>query len=533
MFILSAKIRERKILMKHKKILGWIASFVLIGMFYTFAFCIVQDIDDSDISSELYTEEESVPKLTETAEENSEKDQDDSGFENNTVPESKTFTDERTVLKAHLPSGLILPDTVPSEAVNANENISGSDDAENAENSADEEIAQEYEEAEDEVTDSSYKERKIVYSSKFTDEELDELFPEEEDPADYSESSAERGNAKSSSQEESDSAKKTKKRKKKKQQDSPTSVKASDSEDFEEVPFVEDQSDDVLNSVRLVEADGNWDGTVRIDRSGDGKAVYSVNSGETLTARVRGEVCEFDAYDLVCMIVANEMSPSFSREALKAQAVAAYSYVKYHEYNGLVPSVLVKEDIPPEVASAVSEVYGECCYYNGAPAQTVYTASTSGFTASAAHVWGGNEVPYLIHQECGFDVNYDPNYGVSTAYTEDEMRSKLEGYLGITLSEKPSRWLIITEYEDGNYVKTINIDKQCTINGRQFREGVMKYGIKSASFEINYSDGIFTVTTYGYGHGVGMSQNGANILAKQGYTYDEILKFYYPGVTVQ
>ena len=65
------------------------------------------------------------------------------------------------------------------------------------------------------------------------------------------------------------------------------------------------------------------------------------------------------------------------------------------------------------------------------------------------------------------------------------------------------------------------------------REAILNYQLKSASFDISYSsDGYFIFTTYGWGHGVGMSQNGANILAKNGYTYDQILKYYYTGIDV-
>lgn len=62
---------------------------------------------------------------------------------------------------------------------------------------------------------------------------------------------------------------------------------------------------------------------------------------------------------------------------------------------------------------------------------------------------------------------------------------------------------------------------------------MLKYSIKSWCFDVSYADGEFTFITYGYGHGVGMSQNGANILGKQGYTYDQILAYYFPGITIE
>ncbi|MBP0957799.1 MAG: SpoIID/LytB domain-containing protein [Oscillospiraceae bacterium] len=253
---------------------------------------------------------------------------------------------------------------------------------------------------------------------------------------------------------------------------------------------------------------------------------------EIVTARFDGSVQEINAYDLVCMIVSTEMSPSFNQEALKAQAVAAYSYVKYHNVNGLIPSVLVKHDIPNEVRQAVDSVFGKCCYYNGSPAQTVYTASSAGTTASAENVWGGNPVPYLTSVATPFDVASDPNYGVISTFSESYIRNAFESYLGITLSDDPANWLTVTGRIDGNYVSSVNVDGQVTVSGRKIRENILKFGIKSWCFDVSYADGEFTFVTYGYGHGVGMSQNGANILAKQGYTYDQILQYYFPGTTI-
>ncbi len=255
------------------------------------------------------------------------------------------------------------------------------------------------------------------------------------------------------------------------------------------------------------------------------------DTNETFTANFNGAVQTVNAYDLVCWIVNNEISSSFSDEAIKAQAVAAYSYVKYHNVNGLTPSVLVKKDPPQRIKDLVSSVWGVCCYYNGSVAQTVYMASSSGYTADAKNVWGGS-FPYLKSVACPFDATSDPNYGSTKTVSEADMRSYLENSLGITLSNDPTNWIRITGYVDGNYVSSIDIDGQTTISGRKMRETVFNYKLKSAAFDVYYSNGTFTFTTYGYGHGVGMSQNGANILAKQGYSYVDILKYYFTGIEV-
>lgn len=258
------------------------------------------------------------------------------------------------------------------------------------------------------------------------------------------------------------------------------------------------------------------------------------NGSEVFTVNFGGERQEVDAYTIVCMICATEMSPSFSYEALKAQAVAAYSYVKYHNVNGLVPSVVVKYSVSETTKAAIDEVFGQCVYYDGRVAQTVYTASTAGTTASAVNVWGGGG-PYLSSIETPIDSMYDPNWGVVTQFTKDEMKGYIERYCGIALSENPEQWITINSYHDGKYVREIYIDNQVSVTGMQFREGLMHYQLKSWAFDVYYDPiaEVFTFTTYGYGHGVGLSQNGANILGRQGYTYDQILAYYFPGTYIQ
>ena len=205
--------------------------------------------------------------------------------------------------------------------------------------------------------------------------------------------------------------------------------------------------------------------------------------------------------------------------------------MKYHNVNGLTPTVLVKGNVPQRIKDLVSEVWGVSCYYNGNVAQTVYMASSSGYTTDAKNVWGSS-VPYLKSVYCPFDVGNDPNYGYQMKVSEENMRTLVEDKLGIILSNNPSNWFTVTEIVDGNYVAMVNVDGQKMITGRSMRESILNYKLKSTAFEVTYSDGYFIFTTYGYGHGVGMSQNGANILAKQGYTYEQILKHYFTGIEV-
>ncbi|MGN1415654.1 MAG: SpoIID/LytB domain-containing protein [Oscillospiraceae bacterium] len=505
--------------MKLKHVLNGIAALLTVGMFYTFSFCMVQDVHEEDIASDYFyaaNSEETVPA------------------EELPVPDDEAVSDETAaVLQAGLssvkpkaPAQIIIPKAVPD----VDELISS---------------APRLDSDPDEITDENYDENSVLYSG-FSDSELDKLFKEEDNVYEYQSASASASESRSSAK----SAKKSSASEGSTASSAPSSGNIT-AEDInrgylEASPsvyaathgesYVSEYKEDVQSAV-LPEPDSDYSFSEVVGSGEAGKTTYAEfdenGSGEILTAKVHGEVQDFDAYELVCMIVANEMSPSFNKEALKAQAVAAYSYVKYHNDKGIPATVLVKEKIPDEIKEAVASVWGQCCYYNGRAAQTVYTASTSGYTASAQNVWGGDAVPYLQSKECPFDRDYDPNYGVEKTFSESDVKARLQKYLGISLSDDPENWLIVTDYEDGNYVDTVNVDGQAEISGAALREKVLGYGIKSASFTVTYSDGTFTFTTYGYGHGVGMSQNGANILAKQGYSYVDILKFYYEGITVE
>lgn len=494
--------------MKLRSILSGITALLLVGVFYTFAFCMVEDVDENAISMEYYYSTETEPAADDESDGKSAEAPVEIADLNNT--EFPAEPDHALPAEVNYPEDEIAEKNeettaVPNEAGEMDETVSAAPETETPQEPS-----------------------------------VNEEYPEDFDVEEYDENSSE---AKVQSVFAVDS-----------KEDKTLSV---DDEDIEvdettapetEVPFetipADTTENETENTLQVAEDVPEVSGDIIITVWGESETTptetsvsVSIGNGvdisteETFTARFNGAVQTVNAYDLICGIVHNEISSSFSDEAIKAQAVAAYSYVKYHNVNGLTPTVLVKNNPPERIKRLVSEVWGVCCYYNGSVAQTVYMASSSGYTADAANVWGGS-VPYLKSVFCPFDAESDPNYGSRMKVSEDNMRLLLEGALGITLSGNPENWIVITNYIDGNYVGKINVDGQKTITGRKMRETVMGYKLKSAAFDVSYSDGYFVFTTYGYGHGVGMSQNGANILAKQGYSYEEILKFYFTGIEV-
>lgn len=264
-------------------------------------------------------------------------------------------------------------------------------------------------------------------------------------------------------------------------------------------------------------AQTGWSGTLTVKNNLSSSSSY----GQTVTQ---------DAYTIVCRNVEAEMGSSYHAEALKAQALAAYSYIKTH--NG--SSLPLADNVSEAVKKAVSAVNGYAVLYNGSYTQTFYSASSGGNTANSSEVWGGASIPYLISVPCPVDAQYSPNYGVTTTYSSSQIAQYVKSATGVELSGDPSGWFNLTRSSSG-YVNYVDIGGKGRITGLQFRSNVMQYKIKSHNFKISYSanSDLFTITTYGYGHGVGMSQSGANYYAKYyGWNYQQIIYHFYPGVSI-
>lgn len=267
-------------------------------------------------------------------------------------------------------------------------------------------------------------------------------------------------------------------------------------------------------------------------------------ANEIISVSVNGDIVSGTALDIISGIVANEVGGSFAPEAIKAQAVASYTYIKYFNLRGSSPSAYLGE-ASDSIKVLVASVIGEAVYYNDEIIQATYSASSAGCTASSENVWG-TALPYLQSVYCELDAQYDTNYGRTKKFKSDDIKSRVYSTTGIALTGDPSNWFAIDSRTEGKYVGKMSIGGYHTyidssgdtvsITGRVFRERIMGFDVRSSAFDISYdaNSDEFTVTTYGYGHGVGMSQNGANALATHlGYTYKQILEFYYTGTTVR
>ena len=266
---------------------------------------------------------------------------------------------------------------------------------------------------------------------------------------------------------------------------------------------------------------------------------------------VDDRVEELPLTQYLCGVVAAEMPASYPSEALKAQAVAACSYMVYRSINepnapehqgawvcndpshckGYFTPLQMKQhwgednytEYYAKIAAAVSAVAGQVLSYNGQPINAVFHAISAGQTANAADVWG-QDVPYLQAVESFVDVN-----AAQYLTTEEYSAEKLYQLLAIT---KPDIRQDLTVGEikrsDSGGVLSAEIGG-VTFTGAQLRSTL---SLRSTNFEIARQDDTFTFTVKGYGHCVGMSQYGAGQLAQEGMSYTDILKTYYTDVEI-
>lgn len=206
---------------------------------------------------------------------------------------------------------------------------------------------------------------------------------------------------------------------------------------------------------------------------------YISNSGTAEKETISAGGVSGSALDIVSMVTYNEVGSSMNNEAIKAQAVAVYTYIKYKGGNA---SDLYPASNPPQnVVNAVKSVLGEAVCYDGSYALAMFCASSGGSTASCYDVFY-EDIPYLRSVACEYDSQCDPHYGTVEVFSAEELKSILELNLGITLSDNPSNWVSIIE-GDGGYAAYVVVDGQVTVKGNDFRYYL---GLKSPKFECTY-----------------------------------------------
>ena len=254
-------------------------------------------------------------------------------------------------------------------------------------------------------------------------------------------------------------------------------------------------------------------------------------------------------------VVAAEMPADFEEEALKAQAVAARTYLYSHiaekdkgniaeSHNGAVIctdsthcQAYISEDKRREswgagadenwnkISTAVDETTGQIMTYNDEIISAVFHSTSSGMTESAVDVWGA-DVPYLQSVASTGDKE-SPKYHSELTLSEQEFKNIAEEKIdGVDWNNG-----LVSNINRSNAGGIVTLDVGgVNIKGTEFRN---IFSLRSANVEISQENGNIKMSVKGFGHGVGMSQYGADYLARQGKTYKEILKTYYTGVEIE
>lgn len=269
-----------------------------------------------------------------------------------------------------------------------------------------------------------------------------------------------------------------------------------------------------------------------------------------ITLLHEGKVSSLPLEEYLYGVVAAEMPASFEPEALKAQAVAARTYTvnrsrspnKDHPHaNVCSDSAHCKAYLSPgqlkekfrdsphlldKIKQAVDSTQSLICVYGGEPITAVFHSTSSGMTENSRDVWGG-DLPYLV-SVVSEGEEASPRFQETKTFSPEEFCKKINaGEVKVPFSDNPKNWFSHWEKNESGSIRSVQI---CgvTLKGTQIRSLL---GLRSTHFEVTVSDQI-TITTKGNGHGVGMSQYGANDMAKKGYTFEQILKKYYTGINL-
>lgn len=266
------------------------------------------------------------------------------------------------------------------------------------------------------------------------------------------------------------------------------------------------------------------------------------------------EIEELPIDEYLYGVVSAEMPADYELEALKAQAIVARTYTLYQIINNndkhgdadicddssCCQAWISKdnrlarwdEDLREsnwnKIVQAVDETSGKIITYNGSPINAFFHSNSGGTTEVVSNVWGGTDLPYLQSVETSGESDYS-QYSSELTISKDDLVDKLKTkYPDIEIDFDDENAIEILEYTDSGRVKTIKFGN-IEIAGTEARTLL---GLRSTNFSFSIDGDNIIFSVIGYGHGVGMSQTGADSLAKSGSTCEEIIKHFYTGVEI-
>ena len=251
---------------------------------------------------------------------------------------------------------------------------------------------------------------------------------------------------------------------------------------------------------------------------------------------------ELNLEDYLVGLINQEISSKWPMEAVKAQAVVARTYALYQKKNRKYPTYDLESTVTSQVyggmdsedelaRQAVKETEGEAAYYNGEMIQALYHSSCGGKTEDALEGWG-KEIPYLKSikdPHCTEAPNYFWQYKIDLNGLRDRLRrfnsgiGNIESVSILKRSGSGRVTRISIRHSKGSFV----------LDGKDFREALGYENIRSTDFTLKVKEDSVYLAGSGGGHGVGMCQWGAKGMAEEGKSYKDILKWYYPGITIR
>lgn len=286
----------------------------------------------------------------------------------------------------------------------------------------------------------------------------------------------------------------------------------------------------------------------------ESKYDYSKYGKIKLLHKKSGQIEEIPIDEYLYGVVSAEMPANYEIEALKAQAVAARTYTIYQISNNkgkhrdadiCDESICCQAWISKEermqkwseeekeanwkkVVLAVNSTAGQIITYNNKPINAFFHSNSGGITETVANVWNGSDLPYLKSVETSGEEEYSQYSSEVKIFKTDLIDKIKKEYPDVKINFDEEECIKILDYTESGRVKTVKFGNT-EIAGTKVRS-IM--GLKSTNFsiKINGEDIIFSVK--GYGHGVGMSQTGADSMAKQGKSYQDIIKHFYTSVEI-
>lgn len=282
---------------------------------------------------------------------------------------------------------------------------------------------------------------------------------------------------------------------------------------------------------------------------------YNYNKYGTikLLHKKTNEIEEVKIDDYLCNVVSAEMPADYELEALKAQAIVARTYTIYKVQNKKHENADICDDSTccqawvskenrlerweetkreenwNKIQQCVNETKGKIITYNNQPINAFFHANSGGTTELPVNVWGGSGLPYLQVVQTAGEEGYT-QYSSEVDLTQEELIKKLKTkYEDIQIDFNNDEDVKIIEHTDSNRVKTVKFGNH-ELSGVETRTLL---GLKSTNFEIKKENNQIKFLVKGYGHGVGMSQTGANTMAKQGNNCEEIIKHFYVGIEIK